>query len=163
MGTAQPHYVADADNSIEFDQLCPLCASLFDERVIWEEYRYRPHHDIFSLASSAAHGCHMCSLVLGQVRPENVKRLQQDLGELVTRPSRQIGINISGESRFILKIAARGSTLLKDEGIFGAEKQEDWSVIGVLWIRFEEDDDTNATRSEANLNCSDTTIAQIIE
>jgi hypothetical protein len=163
MSTAQPYYVADAENSIEFDQLCHICASLFDEKVIWEEHRYRPHHDIFSLASSAAHGCHMCSLVLGQVQPENVKRLQQDLDELVTRPSRQIGINISGERRFTLRIAARGSTLLETHYTFVDEKQEGWLVIGELRIRFEEDDDTTATRSKAILNCSDTTIAQIAE
>ena len=105
----------------------------------------------------------MCSLVLGQVQPENVKRLQQDLAELATRPSRQIGVQISGESRFTLSIAARGSTLLDVLYTYEAERQEGWSVIGKLHVRFEEDDDTHATRSKAILNCSDTTIAQIAE
>ena len=163
MSIAQRHYIADAEKNIVFDQLCQICVSLFDENVIWEKDCYRLHHDIFSLASSAAYGCHMCNLVLGQIKPENVKRLQQDLAELVIDPSRQIGINISGESHFILKIAAGGSVLPLSRWTSASKWPENWSVIGELQIGFEEDDYTNPRRSTAVLNCSDTSIAQITE
>src|ERR1700761_1859964 len=128
MSSAQSHRVTDAENSIEFDQLCHICESLFDEEVIWEKNLCRPHHDIFSLASSAAHGCHICSLILNQIWPENIKRLQQDLAELVTHPSQQIAVNISGVTRFSLAILARGSTLLENDKI-GFSKPTGWSII----------------------------------
>ncbi|KAL8681671.1 MAG: hypothetical protein Q9224_006835, partial [Gallowayella concinna] len=113
---------------------------------------------------SAAHGCHICNLILAQVTPENVKLLQQDLAELVTHPSRQIGINVSfREGRFFLSIAAQGSVLSDNWFSDPVARQEGWSVIGQLRMTFKEDDDTNATRSKAVLNCSDTSIAQITE
>lgn len=163
MSTSQLHDNADAEDRIEFDQLCYLCESLFDAKVTWVEDCYRHHHDIFSLASSAAHGCHLCNLILGQIKPENVKRLQQDLAELATPVSRQMGINIPGKKAFALKIAARGSVLPVTSYQSAAERREGWSVIGKLEILPEEVDYSNAARSKAILNCSETSIAHITD
>ncbi|KAL8685044.1 MAG: hypothetical protein Q9218_008006 [Villophora microphyllina] len=171
MDTTQSDYDVNAENSIEFDQLCHMCVSLFDEKVTWEKDwendDYRLHHDIFSLTRSAAGGCLVCSLILGQVTPENVKRLQQDLAELVTHPSWQIGISIYVRtyrmSCATLRIAARGNVLTDDFYRSADEKQGGWFAIGELLIQFEEDDYTNATRSKAFCTCSDASIAQITE
>ena len=52
------------DEDIEFDQLCDLCATMFDEDVDWKKdlYQvYHPHLDVYSLSRSAEANCHICN------------------------------------------------------------------------------------------------------
>ncbi|KAL8710769.1 MAG: hypothetical protein Q9220_004787 [cf. Caloplaca sp. 1 TL-2023] len=150
--------VANIEDDIELDKLCDLCASLFDDKVIWKDDLYQEHHDIVALANSAAHGCHLCSLILDQIKPEDVAQLQRDLVELVISPSQQIGINISGKYGLVLTIAT-GSVEPSQGGIRGWVGG--WFPIEELSMQFEEYDYTNRTRSKSVLNCSDASMVQI--
>lgn len=141
----------------EFDNLCDLCASMFDDNITWERDVYRPHHDIYSLSRSAEASCHLCSLMLGQILPDTVRHLQKDLDESTVAPSQQIGVNIR-QWVLTLEIVARSTSLPQK---IGQSRRDGWVKIGELVIQYAEDDYTNEARSTAVSNCSNRTIAQI--
>ena len=146
-----------------FDRLCTLCASMFDDDVVWKPGVYRSHHDINALSQSAEAACHICSLILEQIPSAAARQLQNDLDEAMVAPSDQIGINIAGSPLYgqatpTLKVAVRSDSLPQDSRkLIG----DGFFVIGQLSIARAKDDYTNEARSTAIYNCTDRTVSQI--
>ena len=150
--------LSQSEQNARFDKLCDLCARMFDDDVTWIENISRPRHDIYSLYKSAQADCYLCGLILGRILLDTVKHLQHNLDESTVAPSQQIGLRINDRGCLLLEIFARSTSLPREHG----QSRRDGRVeIGRLVIQPAEDDHTNAARTTAVSNCTNSTILQI--
>ena len=179
MSLSYPTLDQDFGGSVQFDKLCELCIKLFDSEAAWRidppdtihnDRLYRFHHDIRTLERSADAGCHLCNLILSQIKLADLERMRKDLDEDFVSSCRQIGILINPrmlEDSYTLQVKAwkrsessqSGDNDDSDHRVF--TKQLAWSEIAELDVRPEEQDYTNKERSTSYLNCSDATLLQI--
>ena len=159
-----------------FDRLCELCSKLFDSEAAWvvdrtgtvfNDRRYRCHHDIRTLERSADAGCHLCNLILSQINLPDLEMMRKDLDEAFVSSGQQIGILISRiEDYYYLQVNAWRRYVSSQSGYFDDIdhiKQQAWSKIAELDVNLEEQDYTNEERSSSYLNCSDATLLQIAQ
>jgi Heterokaryon incompatibility protein (HET) len=75
------------DPELNFDQLCSLCRELFDKEPAYQatlskflgKQIHKPlHHSIRGLQLAAQNGCHICSLLYGQIPSERLEKLRTD-------------------------------------------------------------------------------------
>jgi hypothetical protein len=142
----------------EFDRLCNMCAGLFGDDAIWTEAQYRPHHDIRALTQAAEAGCHLCSLMLGRLAPEDILHLEKELEESPTTNTCQIGVNIRGVETLTLWMAA-WNTQIRRKGWDTC--RDGWVGIARFRIRALRDDYTQEVRSANRQNFSKSTINQV--
>lgn len=147
------------EDGSKFDNLCKLCAALFDEGATWTEDGYWDHHDVHALVRSAEAGCHLCSLIQARIDPDDIAVLQKNIGgTAAAKPSRQIGINIRGEHTVSLWVAAWNTSILPkgwDTCTNG------WTGIARFHIRAKPDDYTQESRSTSLQNFSESSKTQI--
>ena len=173
-----PDYTFDDDPgaSVQFDRLCELCTKLFDSEAAWgthlshassEDPRPRSHHDIRALEKSAHAGCHLCSLIFGQIDLSDLEQMRRDLDEAFVLSHRQIRILIGacGDSCSLQVdgYMSSQSSDLRDSDQTSSTDQQSWSKIAELDINPEEQDSTNKERSASYSNCSGTTLMQIAQ
>ena len=151
----------DHGEKTELDNLCAMCVPMFDGSFFWNPpWSLYPFHDINSLSTSADASCHVCNLLLSQIRPKVMEQLQCDLDASAVTLSQQLRIRLFliGSRQCTLLLLAR-SAALRD---YGNRKTFDgYFEIGQLTIRPAKDDCTNGSRSTEIWNCSDSTTAQI--
>ncbi|KAL8795048.1 MAG: hypothetical protein Q9195_002496 [Heterodermia aff. obscurata] len=179
-----PGYVLDEEpgesESVHFDRLCGLCTKLFDSEAAWmpdcpntsssDDHYHRSHHDIRALEKSANAGCHLCSLIFGQIDKADLEKMRKDLDEAFIPPYRQIGIRIRSPARYGLfqviawkHLKSSQSDALADRDQGSSTDPRCWSELAELDIGPEEQDFTHEERSTSYSNCSDATLMQIAQ
>lgn len=160
--------------NVHFDRLCELCTKLFGSEAAWEtdldhgaindHHQYRSHHDIRALEKSTHAGCHLCSLIFGQIDSSDLETMRRDLDEAFVPSYQQIGILIRSTIIYRLYVGAwkrRASAQSDNLDQTPSTDQQAWSSVAKLDINFEYLDYTNEERSTSHLNCSNATIMQI--
>lgn len=187
----------EPSESVQFDRLCKLCTQLFDSKAVWEtnssaaeesdlhhlsicelekatrdrfNLHHRSHHDIRALEESAAAGCHLCSLIFGQIDLSDLGKMRKDLDEALVPSCRQIGVLLdTSEDFYTFEVQACGSRLssyfdiLGDSDQISSVNQQSWSSIAKLEVRPAECDYTYKKRSASSLNCSDASLMRIAQ
>ena len=172
-----PQFASDKASSkeVQFDRLCELCTRLFDAEAVWEtepltidsfhlhdfNRHHRSHHDIRALEKSADAGCHLCSLIFGQIKPSNLDRMREDLDGAFVPSNRQVGIHLVPCQNFYrLEIKARKSRI--SSRYDDADDYDSiWFSIAKLDVLLTDQDYTHGKRSASYSNCSDATLARI--
>lgn len=150
-----------SETSPEFDQLCVLCSTIFDDMTDWGRDSIKPHRDINSLSRAAEQSCHMCSLMLAAIPPEVTVHLKHDLDESLVDPFEQIAIKIYEDNESRLEIHARSPS---DPPIHFCHRDKNgWFEIGHLRIQHVEHDYTQQNRSPSRSNYSTSTTVQITQ
>ena len=153
----------DHGEETEFDKLCAMCLRMFDGRLRWfPPWSLYSFHEIYSLSRSADASCHLCNLLLSQIRPKVMEQLQYDLDTSAVTSSQQLSIRlfVIGSRQWTLLLLARSVAL---RGYFNMKTYEGYFEIGQLTIRPAKEDCTNESRSTDIWNYSDSTTAQITE
>ena len=141
-----------SEMTVNFDKLCKPCADLFNAEANWvQEYR-RLHHNIYALTNSSEAGCHLCSLVLGQLTSDDVINLRRDINDSTVAPSQQISIRVSSDST--LKIFARSKSICRDPWW---TDDHGWTRIARLDISESGQENTDHARSKEPSNYSEST------
>ena len=178
MTMSAPNCISEEKPSenVQFDNLCELCAKLFDSHAAWWTSvfyslgPYSSHHDIRALERSADAGCHLCSLIFSQIDSSDLGRMRKDLDEAFVPSYRQIEIVIgSYVNIYVLEVIAWNRCMSSQSDDLGgldqtsSTDQQTFSQIAKLDLKREEQDYTNKERSTSYLNCSDATILQIAQ
>ena len=176
--SAQYRASANASSErIQFDRLCELCTRMFDSEAAWEtkpflvndfDLHHRSHHDIRALEKSADAGCHLCSLIFGQIDSSLVERMRKDLDEAFVPSYRQVGVLlVPVQDFYTLEVKAWMSRISSHSDDLGGydqtstTDQQSWFSVARLEVLLKEQDYTHSERSASYLNCSDATLVQI--
>ena len=164
---------------MQFDSLCELCTRLFDNETAWKtessaandfELHHRSHHDVRALEKSADAGCHLCSLIFGQIDSSDLERMRKDLDEARVSAHRQVGVLLDPfENFYVLVVKAWKSPMsshsddLRDYDQTSSTDQQSWFSVARLEVVRTEQDYTHRERSASYLNCSDATLVRIAQ
>ena len=169
-----PQSASDKASSerVQFDGLCELCTRLFDSEAAWETKSYpssnfdlhhRSHHDIRAMEKSADAGCHLCSLIFGQINPSDLERMREDLDEAFFQSYQQLRVLLTPVQDFYeLEIEARKSRI-SSRSDDADDYDQIWFSIAKLKVLLTDQDYTHGERSASYSNCSDATLARIAQ